>query len=143
MDTDTIQEEIIESFAELDDYMDRFQLLVDMGNDLPALDERLKKPEYKIEGCQSSVWVYASFDEGTRKIHYEAESDTVIVKGLVFLLLKVLNDRTPEEVLSTDLYFIEKIGLREHLSPNRSNGLTAIIKQMRDYALAFKTVSAS
>lgn len=141
MEINEIQDEIIETFQGVDDWMDKYQLLIDMGNDLPALDERYKKPEYLIEGCQSRVWVYASLDRETGKVHFEAESDTVIVKGLVFLLLQVLNDRHPEEILSADLYFIEKIGLKEHLSPTRSNGLVSIIKQMHDYALAFKQLS--
>ncbi len=141
MDVNEIQDEIIDDFSGVDDWLDKYQLLIDMGNGLEPLDEQLKKPENLIEGCQSRVWVCASFDSSTRKIHFEAESDTVIVKGLVYLLLKVLNDRTPEEVLATDLYFIEKIGLKEHLSPTRSNGLNSIIKQIWNYAIAFKTAS--
>ena len=116
--------------------MDKYQLLIDMGNSLGPLDEQYKKPQYLIEGCQSRVWIHAEYKEG--KVFFEAESDTVIVKGLVYLLLKVFSGRTPDEILDTNLYFIERIGLKEHLSPTRSNGFAAMLKQIRNYALAFK-----
>ena len=136
MSINEIQDNIIQSFDEIEDWMDKYQLLIDMGNSLSPLDEQYKKPQYLIEGCQSRVWIHASCKEG--KVYFEAESDTVIVKGLVYLLLKVLSGRTPDEILKADLYFIERIGLREHLSPTRSNGFTAMLKQIRNYALAFK-----
>ncbi|MDD2559445.1 MAG: SufE family protein [Bacteroidales bacterium] len=136
MSINEIQDNIIQSFDEIEDWMDKYQLLIDMGNSLSPLDEQYKKPQYLIEGCQSRVWISASYKEG--KVFFEAESDTVIVKGLVYLLLKVFSGRTPDEILKADLYFIERIGLREHLSPNRANGFTAMLKQIRNYALAFK-----
>lgn len=136
MSIDEIQDGIIQSFDEIEDWMDKYQLLIDMGNSLSPLDEQYKKPQYLIEGCQSRVWLHAAYKEG--KVFFESESDTVIVKGLVYLLLKVFSGRTPEEILNTELYFIERIGLREHLSPTRSNGFTAILKQIRNYALVYK-----
>lgn len=135
-----IQDEIIEEFSVLDDWMDKYQLLIDMGNDLPALDEAYKKPQYLIEGCQSRVWVVADYDKASNIVTFRAESDTVIVKGLVFLLLKVLSGRTPDEILNAELYFIDEIGLKEHLSPTRSNGLFSMVKQILDYARVFKTM---
>lgn len=135
-----IQDEIIDEFAVLDDWMDKYQLLIDMGNDLPALDEAYKKPQYLIEGCQSRVWVVADYDKAANIVTFRAESDTVIVKGLVFLLLKVLSGRTPDEILNAELYFIDEIGLKEHLSPTRSNGLFSMVKQILDYARVFKTM---
>ncbi|HQP21943.1 MAG TPA: SufE family protein [Bacteroidales bacterium] len=136
MSIDEVQDDIIQAFDEIEDWMDKYQLLIDMGNSLSPLDEQYKKPQYLIEGCQSRVWIHADYKEG--KVFFEAESDTVIVKGLVYLLLKVLSGRTPDEILDTNLYFIERIGLKEHLSPTRSNGFAAMLKQIRNYALAFK-----
>lgn len=136
MSIDEVQDDIIQAFDEIEDWMDKYQLLIDMGNSLGPLDEQYKKPQYLIEGCQSRVWIHAEYKEG--KVFFEAESDTVIVKGLVYLLLKVFSGRTPDEILKTDLYFIERIGLKEHLSPTRSNGFAAMLKQIRNYALAFK-----
>ena len=129
------QDEIIEEFTELDDWMDRYQMLIDMGSDQPALPEKYKTEQNLIDGCQSRVWLQADLVDG--RVHFQAESDALIVKGIVTLLLRVLNDQTPEDILSADLYFIEQIGLREHLSPTRSNGLLAMLKQMKMYALAF------
>ena len=131
------QDEIIEEFSIFDDWMDKYGYLIELGNSLQPLDEKYKTPSHLIEGCQSRVWIHADYKDG--KIHFEAESDAVIVKGIVALLLRVLSDRTPDEILNADLYFIEKIGLKEHLSPTRSNGLVSMVKQMRLYALAFKT----
>jgi len=136
MTINEIQDEIIEEFEVFDDWMDKYQLLIDMGNSLEPLDEQYKTPQFLIEGCQSRVWVHADFIGG--KVILQAESDTVIVKGIVTLLLRVLTGRTPQEILDTDLYFIERIGLKEHLSPTRSNGLVSMVKQIRNYALAFK-----
>ncbi len=132
-----IQDGVIEEFSEFDDWMDRYSLLIDLGNSLPKMDERLKTENNLIEGCQSRVWLNAEYKDG--RVYYEAESDAVIVKGIVSLLIKVLNGHTPDEILHTDLHFIEAIGLKEHLSPTRSNGLLAMVKQMKLYALAFKT----
>ena len=129
------QDEIIEEFSGFDDWMDKYQLLIDLGNDQEPLDEKYKVENNLIDGCQSRVWLQAVYVEG--KIHFQAESDALIVKGIVALLIRVLNDSTPQEILDADLYFIEEIGLKEHLSPTRSNGLLAMVKQMRMYALAF------
>lgn len=131
------QDEIIEEFSDLDDWMDRYAYIIDLGNTLPPISEEYKTPEYLIEGCQSRAWLRADLDENG-KIHYTADSDAIIVKGIISLLLKVLNDHTPQEILDADLYFIDKIGLSEHLSPTRSNGLTALVKQMKLYAIAYK-----
>jgi cysteine desulfuration protein SufE len=129
------QDAIIEEFQDFDDWMDKYQLLIDLGNDQEPLDEKYKTESNLIEGCQSRVWLQADYEDG--KIHFQAESDALIVKGIVSLLIRVLDDQTPQDILDADLYFIEKIGLREHLSPTRSNGLLAMVKQMRTYALAF------
>jgi cysteine desulfuration protein SufE len=135
MTINEIQEEIIETFSVSDDWMDRYSLLIDMGNALPALDEKYKTENNLIEGCQSRVWLHAEYIDG--KIFFQGESDAVIVKGIVSLLIRVLTGHTPQEILETDLYFIDRIGLREHLSPTRSNGLLSMLKQMKMYALAF------
>ena len=140
MTINDIQDEIIEEFIELDDWMDRYQLLIDLGSEQPPLDAKYKTEQNLIEGCQSRVWLQADLIDG--HIHFQAESDALIVKGMVALLVRVLSDQTPQDILDADLYFIEKIGLREHLSPTRSNGLLAMLKQMKLYALAFKTKGA-
>ena len=132
-----IQDEIIEEFTGFDDWMDKYQLLIDLGNDQEPLDEQYKVEQNLIDGCQSRVWLQADYEDGV--IRFTAESDALIVKGIVALLIRVLSGHTPQEILDADLYFIEKIGLKEHLSPTRSNGLLAMVKQMRMYALAFKT----
>ena len=138
MSINEIQNEIIEEFAGFDDWMDKYQLLIDLGNEQEPLDEQYKNESNLIEGCQSRVWLQADLtDEG--KIHFQAESDALIVKGIITLLIRVLDNQTPDDILNADLYFIEQIGLREHLSPTRSNGLLAMMKQMRMYALAFKS----
>lgn len=131
------QDEIIEEFEGLTDWMDRYAYIIDLGNTLPEFPEADKKPENLIEGCQSRVWISAEREDGD-KIKFEADSDALIVKGIVALLMRVLNDRTPDEILGSDLYFIEKIGLKEHLSPTRSNGLVAMVKQIHNYAKAYK-----
>ena len=133
-----IQEQIVEDFSAFDDWMDKYQMLIELGNNLEPLAEKYKTPQNLIEGCQSRVWIQADYDEATHKIHFTGDSDAVIVKGLVSLIIQVLTDHTPDEILSADLYFIEEIGLKAHLSPTRSNGLLAMVKQMRIYALAFK-----
>ena len=129
------QDEVIEEFQDFDDWMDKYQLLIDLGNEQAPLDEKYKVESNLIDGCQSRVWLQADYEDG--KIHFQAESDALIVKGIVALLIRVLNDSTPQEILDADLYFIEQIGLKEHLSPTRSNGLLAMVKQIRMYALAF------
>lgn len=131
------QDEIISEFQDLTDWMDRYAYIIDLGNTLPVFPESEKIPANIIEGCQSRVWISAKLNED-QTIHFEADSDALIVKGIIALLLKVLNDRTPDEILNSNLYFIEKIGLKEHLSPTRSNGLLAMVKQIHNYARAFK-----
>ena len=138
MTINEIQDEVIEEFSDFDDWMDRYQLLIDLGSEQTPLDERYKTEQNLIDGCQSRVWLQADLVDG--RVHFQAESDALIVKGLVMLLLRVLNDHTPQEILDADLYFIERIGLKEHLSPTRSNGLAAMLKQMKMYALAFNTL---
>ncbi len=137
MTINEIQDEIIEEFSGFDDWMDKYQLLIDLGNEQAPLDDKYKTEQNLIDGCQSRVWLQADYADG--KIHFSAESDALIVKGIVALLIRVLSDHTPQEILDADLYFIEEIGLKEHLSPTRSNGLVAMVKQMRVYALAFST----
>ena len=135
MTINEIQDEIIEEFSGFDDWMDKYQLLIDLGNEQEPLEEKYKTEQNLIDGCQSRVWLVADYTDD--KIHFRAESDALIVKGIVALLIRVLSDHTPQEILDADLYFIEEIGLKEHLSPTRSNGLVAMVKQMRVYALAF------
>ena len=136
----TIQNQIIEEFNQFDDWMDKYALLIDLGNELVPLDEKHKTPQNIIEGCQSRVWLTAELaDDGT--IIYQAESDAILVKGIVALLLRVFSGQTPENIINSDLYFIEKIGLNEHLSPTRSNGLLAMIKQIKLYAMVFQAKS--
>ena len=136
MTINEIQDEIIEEFSELADWVDRYQLLIDLGNDQEPLDEKYKTESNLIDGCQSRVWLNCEKrDDGT--LHFVAESDALIVKGIISLLIRVLNDRTPNEIINTDLYFIDQIGLKEHLSPTRSNGLLAMVKQIKVYAVAF------
>jgi cysteine desulfuration protein SufE len=135
MTINEIQDEIIEEFSGFDDWMDKYQLLIDLGNEQEPLDEKYKTEQNLIDGCQSRVWLVADFADGM--IHFSAESDALIVKGIVALLIRVLSDHTPQEILDADLYFIDEIGLKEHLSPTRSNGLVAMVKQIRMYALAF------
>ena len=140
MKINDLQEEVIAEFSNFDDWMDRYQLLIDLGSELPALDPQYKTDQNLIEGCQSRVWLQA--DEHDGKIFFRADSDALIVKGIIALLVKVLSGHTPDEILDADLYFIDRIGLRDHLSPTRSNGLLAMVKQMRMYALAYKAKEA-
>ena len=130
------QDEIIDEFTGLDDWMDRYQLLIDIGNDQDPLPEQYKTDQNLIDGCQSRVWLQADYHDG--RIFFAAESDALIVKGIVSLLIRVLSNATPQEILDADLYFIDQIGLKDHLSPTRSNGLVAMVKQMRLYALAYQ-----
>lgn len=137
MSIEEIQQEIIDEFSDYDDWMDKYQLLIDLGSEQQPLDEEYKVESNLIDGCQSHVWLHAMLtDDG--KIEFEAESDALIVKGIVTLLIRVLGGHTPDEILNADLHFIEDIGLKEHLSPTRSNGLLAMLKQMKLYAVAFK-----
>ena len=135
MTINEIQDEIIEEFSGLDDWMDRYQMLIDLGNEQEPLDEQYKVEQNLRDGCQSRVWLQADYNDGV--IVFTAESDALIVKGIVALLIRVLSGHTPQEILDAELYFIDRIGLKEHLSPTRSNGLLAMVKQMRMYALAF------
>ncbi len=137
MTINELQEQVIEEFSDFDDWMDKYQLLIDLGNEQEPLEEQYKTEQNLIEGCQSRVWLQADMVDG--KLMFRAESDALIVKGIIALLIKVVSDHTPDEILDNELYFIDKIGLKEHLSPTRSNGLLSMVKQMRMYALAFKT----
>ena len=139
MTINDLQEEVIEEFSAFDDWMDKYQLLIDLGNEQPPLDERYKTEQNLIDGCQSRVWLQCDKDaEGN--LVFQAESDALIVKGIIALLIKVISGHTPKEILDADLYFIEQIGLKDHLSPTRSNGLLAMVKQIKAYALAFSVV---
>ena len=141
MTINELQDEVIEEFSDFEDWMDKYQLLIDLGNELEPLDEKYKTESNLIEGCQSRVWVQADYEDG--KLVFKAESDALIVKGIIALLIRallirVLSGHTPQEILDSELYFIDAIGLKDHLSPTRSNGLLAMVKQIRMYALAFK-----
>ena len=135
-----LQDEIIEEFSDFDDWMDKYQLLIDLGSEQEPLAPEFKTDQNLIDGCQSRVWLQADLVDG--KIEFQAESDALIVKGIIALLIKVVSGHTPDEILENELYFIEAIGLKDHLSPTRSNGLLAMVKQMRMYALAFKAKMA-
>ncbi|MEE1308520.1 MAG: SufE family protein [Bacteroidaceae bacterium] len=141
MTINEIQDEIIAEFSDFDDWMDRYQMLIDMGSEQEALEEKYKTEQNLIDGCQSRVWLQADLIDGM--VHFRAESDALIVKGIVALLVRVLSDHTPQEILDADLYFIDRIGLHEHLSPTRSNGLSAMLKQMKVYALAFSSMQGT
>lgn len=136
MTINELQDQVIEEFGDFEDWMDKYQLLIDLGNEQLPLDEKDKTEQNLIEGCQSRVWLQADMIDG--KVLFRAESDALIVKGIIALLIKVVSNHTPDEILDNELYFIDKIGLKEHLSPTRSNGLLSMVKQMRMYALAFK-----
>lgn len=136
MTINELQDEVIEEFSDFDDWMDKYQLLIDLGNQLEPLPEQYKTESNLIDGCQSRVWVQADYVDG--KMMITAESDALIVKGIIALLIRVLSGHTPQEILDSELYFIDEIGLKDHLSPTRSNGLLAMVKQIRMYALAFK-----
>ena len=135
-----LQDEVIEEFSDFDDWMDKYQLLIDLGNEQEPLAPEYKNDQNLIDGCQSRVWLRADLVDG--KVEFQAESDALIVKGIIALLIKVVSGHTPDEILENELYFIEAIGLKDHLSPTRSNGLLAMVKQMRMYALAFKAKMA-
>jgi cysteine desulfuration protein SufE len=131
-----VQDQIIEDFSVFDDWMDRYQQLIELGKDLKPIDENKRTEQYLIKGCQSKVWLDAEMVDG--RIYFTADSDAIITKGIVSLLIKVLDGRTPQEIIDADLYFIDKIGLKENLSPTRSNGLVSMVKQTRLYALAYQ-----
>ena len=135
MTINEIQDEVIEEFQDFDDWMDKYQLLIDLGNEQKPLEEKYKTEDNLIDGCQSRVWLQAEMRNGL--LHLEAESDALIVKGIVALLIRVLSDHTPQDILDADLYFIEQIGLKEHLSPTRANGLLAMIKKIRTFAVVY------
>ncbi len=139
MNIQEIEEEIISEFEDFEDWMDKYNYIIELGRSLPLIDEQYKDDQHLISGCQSKVWVHATYQEG--KINFTADSDAIITKGIVAILIRVLTQRTPDEILNSNFEFIDKIGLKEHLSPTRSNGLTSMIKQMKLYALAFKTKS--
>lgn len=136
MTINEIQDEIVEEFSDYSDWMDKYSYLIEIGNDMPPYPEAERVQQNVIEGCQSTVWIYASLTNDN-KIHFEADADAIIVKGIVGLLIRVLSDQSPADILNADLYFIDKIGLKENLTPTRSNGLLSMIKQMRLYAMAF------
>jgi cysteine desulfuration protein SufE len=131
-----VQDKIIDEFSLFDDWMDKYNLLIDLGKDLPLIDPKFKVKDFLIEGCQSKVWLHPEFDGSL--IFFKADSDAIITRGIVSLLIKVLSGRTPDEILSAELYFIDRIGLRQNLSPTRSNGLLSMVRQMKLYAMAFE-----
>lgn len=137
MTINEIQEEIISEFSVFEDWMEKYSYLIELGNALPPVADEFKKSENLIQGCQSNVWLHTELRNG--HIFFSADSDAIITKGIIALLINVLTDKTPEEIVNADLYFIDKIGLRENLSPTRSNGLLSMVKQMRLYALAYQT----
>jgi cysteine desulfuration protein SufE len=136
MSISEVQDNIIDEFSLFDDWMDKYNLLIDLGKELKVIDPKFKVKDFLIEGCQSKVWLHPEFDG--KLITFTADSDAIITRGIVALLIKVLSGRTPEEILATDLYFIEKIGLRQNLSPTRSNGLLSMVRQMKLYAMAYQ-----
>jgi len=139
MTINEVQDSIIEDFSLFDDWMDKYNLLIDLGKDLPVIDPKFKVRDFLIEGCQSKVWLHPEYDGN--KITFTADSDAIITRGIVALLIKVLSGRTPQEIIGSDLYFIEKIGLRQNLSPTRSNGLLSMVRQMKLYSMAFDVIN--
>jgi cysteine desulfuration protein SufE len=135
MTTNEEQDRIIDEFSVFDDWMDKYNLLIDMGKEVPAIDAKYKVKDFLIEGCQSKVWLHPNFENG--KVTFTADSDAIITRGIISLLIKVLSGRTPDEIISAELYFIDKIGLRQNLSPTRSNGLLSMVRQMKLYAMAY------
>ncbi len=138
MTINEVQDSIIDEFSLFEDWMDKYNLLIDLGKELPVIDPKFKTNDYLIEGCQSKVWLYPSYDGGI--ISFRADSDALITRGIVALLIKVLSGRTPQEIMEANLYFIDQIGLRQSLSPTRSNGLLAMVKQMKLYAMAYNAI---
>jgi cysteine desulfuration protein SufE len=140
MSIEEIQQEIISEFSTFEDWMDKYSYLIELGNGLPPMDDKIKTDQNIIRGCQSQVWISAEFHDG--KITYQGESDALIVKGLVALILRVVNEQSPSDIIKSDFNFIDKIGLKEHLSPTRSNGLLAMIKQIKLYAVAYQKLNS-
>lgn len=140
MTVNELQDQVIDEFAVFDDWIDKYNYLIDIGKSLPAIDAKHKTNDYLIEGCQSKVWLYPAFENGV--INFSADSDAIITRGIVALLVRVLSGRTPDEIMNSDLYFIDRIGLKQNLSPTRSNGLLSMVKQIKLYALAFSTKSS-
>jgi len=138
MTINEIQDNIINEFSMFDDWMDKYNLLIDLGKELPVIDPKFKVKDFLIEGCQSKVWLHPEYDGNI--ISFKADSDAIITRGIVSLLIKVLSNRTPDEILTADLYFIEKIGLRQNLSPTRSNGLLSMVRQIKLYAMAYNAI---
>lgn len=138
MTINEVQDSIVDEFSLFDEWMDKYSLLIDMGKDLPVIDPKFKVKDFLIEGCQSKVWLHPGYDG--KLITFRADSDAIITRGIVALLIKVLSNRTPEEIISADLYFIEKIGLRQNLSPTRSNGLLSMVRQIKLYAMAYDAI---
>lgn len=138
MTINDIQDKIIDEFSMFDDWMDKYNLLIDIGKDLPVIDPRYKVKDFLIEGCQSKVWLHPDFDG--KLVTFTADSDAIITRGIIALLIRVLSNRTPEEIITSDLYFIEKIGLRQNLSPTRSNGLLSMVRQIKLYAMAYNAI---
>jgi cysteine desulfuration protein SufE len=138
MSISEVQDKIVDEFSLFEDWMDKYNLLIDLGKELPVIDQKFKVKDFLIEGCQSKVWLHPEYDG--KIITFTADSDAIITRGIVALLIKVLSNRTPEEIISADLYFIEKIGLRQNLSPTRSNGLLSMVRQMKLYAMAFESM---
>lgn len=136
MSIDKTQQEIIESFSMFEDWLDKYDYLIELGNELPEISDQFKTDEYLINGCQSKVWLNAEYRDG--KVYYQADSDAIIVKGIAALLVKTLNGETPDDIINTELHFIDKIGLKQNLSPTRSNGLLAMVKKMKLFAIAYK-----
>ena len=136
MTINEVQDNIIEEFSVFDDWMDKYNLLIDMGKDLPRIDAKYKMKDFLIEGCQSKVWLHPEFRDD--KIFFTADSDAIITRGIVGLLIRVLSGKSPDEIIAAELYFIDKIGLRQNLSPTRSNGLLSMVRQMKLYAMAYK-----
>ena len=136
MNIKEIEERIVSEFSMFDDWMDKYNYIIEIGRGLPLIEEQFKNDQYVITGCQSKVWLHATYNEG--KVKFTADSDAIITKGIVSLLIRVLSEQTPEEILNADMQFLDQIGLREHLSPTRSNGLTSMVKQMKLYAMVFK-----
>ena len=141
MTIDEIQKQIVDDFSVFDDWMDKYNYLIELGRDLEVLDEKYRKRDYIIEGCQSKVWLYPEFKDGL--LYFKADSDAIITKGIVALLIKVMSGRSADEIMTADLYFIDQIGLKQNLSPTRSNGLLAMLKQMKLYAIAFNAKQKS
>lgn len=131
-----VEQTLIEEFELFDDWMDKYNYIIELGKELPMIDEQYKTPEFLIDGCQSQVWLHADYRDG--KVFFTADSDAIITKGIVNLLIRVLSERTPQEIIDNDLHYLDAIGLKEHLSPTRSNGLASMIKQIKLYAVAFK-----